>query len=57
MLQNINNYFMILIWYFKTIYFLYLVTKVQQPYRAPPKNTVGNRGDNGKIEELSAQVC
>lgn len=38
------------------MYFLYLVTKVQQPYRAPPKNTVGNRGDNGKIEELSAQV-
>ncbi|XP_012054720.1 PREDICTED: microtubule-associated protein RP/EB family member 1 [Atta cephalotes] len=33
-----------------------LVNKVQQPYRAPPKNTVGNRGDNGKIEELSAQL-
>ncbi|XP_011050502.1 PREDICTED: microtubule-associated protein RP/EB family member 1 isoform X2 [Acromyrmex echinatior] len=32
------------------------VNKVQQPYRAPPKNTVGNRGDNGKIEELSAQL-
>ncbi|XP_039306429.1 microtubule-associated protein RP/EB family member 1 isoform X1 [Solenopsis invicta] len=33
-----------------------LVTKVQPPYRAQPKNTVGNRGDNGKIEELSAQL-
>ncbi|XP_011687598.1 PREDICTED: microtubule-associated protein RP/EB family member 1 isoform X1 [Wasmannia auropunctata] len=33
-----------------------LVNKVQQPYRAPPKTTVGNRGDNGKIEELSAQL-
>ncbi|KYN18007.1 Microtubule-associated protein RP/EB family member 1 [Trachymyrmex cornetzi] len=32
------------------------VNKVQQPYRAPPKNTVGNRGDNGKVEELSAQL-
>ncbi|KYM94229.1 Microtubule-associated protein RP/EB family member 1 [Cyphomyrmex costatus] len=32
------------------------VNKVQQPYRAPPKTTVGNRGDNGKIEELSAQL-
>ncbi|XP_039306432.1 microtubule-associated protein RP/EB family member 1 isoform X2 [Solenopsis invicta] len=32
------------------------VTKVQPPYRAQPKNTVGNRGDNGKIEELSAQL-
>ncbi|XP_011879817.1 PREDICTED: microtubule-associated protein RP/EB family member 1 isoform X2 [Vollenhovia emeryi] len=30
------------------------VSKVQ--YRAPPKTTVGNRGDNGKIEELSAQL-
>ncbi|XP_024877774.1 microtubule-associated protein RP/EB family member 1 isoform X1 [Temnothorax americanus] len=33
-----------------------LVNKVQPPYRAPPKTTVGNRGDNGKIEELSAQL-
>ncbi|XP_071555975.1 microtubule-associated protein RP/EB family member 1 isoform X4 [Temnothorax nylanderi] len=32
------------------------VNKVQPPYRAPPKTTVGNRGDNGKIEELSAQL-
>jgi len=38
------------------MYFLYLVNKVQQPYRVQPKTTVGNRGDNGKIEELSAQV-
>ncbi|KAL0101124.1 hypothetical protein PUN28_018757 [Cardiocondyla obscurior] len=33
-----------------------LVNKVQPPYRAPPKTTVGNRGDNGKVEELSAQL-
>ncbi|XP_011631213.1 microtubule-associated protein RP/EB family member 1 isoform X2 [Pogonomyrmex barbatus] len=32
------------------------VNKVQPAYRAQPKNTVGNRGDNGKIEELSAQL-
>ncbi|KAL0101123.1 hypothetical protein PUN28_018757 [Cardiocondyla obscurior] len=32
------------------------VNKVQPPYRAPPKTTVGNRGDNGKVEELSAQL-
>lgn len=36
---------------------LSIVNKVQPPYRAPPKNTVvGNRGETGKIEELSAQV-
>ncbi|XP_012537512.1 microtubule-associated protein RP/EB family member 1 isoform X2 [Monomorium pharaonis] len=32
------------------------VNKVQPSYRAQSKNTVGNRGDNGKIEELSAQL-
>ncbi|KAL6428866.1 microtubule-associated protein RP/EB family member 1 isoform X2 [Cataglyphis hispanica] len=33
------------------------VNKVAAPYRAQPKNTmVGNRGDTGKIEELSAQL-
>ncbi|XP_029158792.1 microtubule-associated protein RP/EB family member 1 isoform X2 [Nylanderia fulva] len=33
------------------------VNKVQQQYRAPPKNTVvGSRGDTGKVEELSAQL-
>ncbi|XP_029677441.1 microtubule-associated protein RP/EB family member 1 isoform X3 [Formica exsecta] len=34
-----------------------LVNKVTPPYRAQPKNTVvGNRGDTGKVEELSAQL-
>ncbi|XP_012214470.1 microtubule-associated protein RP/EB family member 1 isoform X2 [Linepithema humile] len=34
-----------------------LVNKVQPPYRPPPKNpAVGNRGDTGKVEELTAQL-
>ncbi|XP_070171951.1 microtubule-associated protein RP/EB family member 1 isoform X2 [Polyergus mexicanus] len=33
------------------------VNKVTPPYRVQPKNTVvGNRGDTGKVEELSAQL-
>ncbi|XP_012214471.1 microtubule-associated protein RP/EB family member 1 isoform X3 [Linepithema humile] len=33
------------------------VNKVQPPYRPPPKNpAVGNRGDTGKVEELTAQL-
>jgi len=43
--------------FFKKTYFPYPVNKVQPPYRPQPKNpAVGNRGDTGKVEELTAQV-